>query len=286
MRAKATRLILHAAAQVRTGPMRAVPIPCRLPHGGWFLTYGDEIGVTVLSQAVGLGSFEAAEYRFVAQFVKSGMTCLDIGANQGIYTILLCRRAGSSGRVVAFEPIPFLTKRLHNNLMINRCPSYTIEQIAVGREEAMSEFHIALDGRESYSALGPSSDDRSTTLIVPVTTLDKYLEREYLKRVDFIKIDAEGAELHILEGGKHLLEEMRPTLLCEIADVRTRSFGYAAEMIYSFLEQRSYRWFEVDQRGLLRPSPKRESYEPDWANLVAVPEEKLADVSALRSPAP
>jgi FkbM family methyltransferase len=283
--ADAKRSLLHFVAVARTGVLARVPIPCRLPSGGWFITYGDEVGVSVLSQSLGLGTYELGEYRFVARFVRDGMVCLDIGANQGVYTVLLCRRSGASGSVIAFEPIPFLVKRLRLNLKINGCASFIIVPVALSNSEGLTNFYTATQGKEAYSSMLPPLVNATATVSkIAVTTLDGYLERTKIPKIDFVKIDAEGAELKILEGGKHLFEQVRPTVLCEVADVRTQSFGYPARMIYEFLEERAYKWFQPDTDGLLTSSHKREQYTPDWVNLVAVPEESLSEVATLLRP--
>jgi hypothetical protein len=118
-------------------------------------------------------------------------------------------------------------------------------------------------------------------LQVPVTTLDLYVDAAGLQGVDFIKIDAEGAELEILRGGDKLLVNARPVVMCEVADVRTQSYGYRARDIVQFLCDREYCWFKATARGGLSPAPNKRSYAPDWENLIAVPKERTSQLSSL-----
>jgi hypothetical protein len=110
---------------------------------------------------------------------------------------------------------------------------------------------------------------------VPVTTIDVYAGRNNIDKVDFIKIDVEGGELAVLKGGRNVLNKCRPIVMCELADTRTRQWGYLANEIYRFLADFVFLWFRLNPEGLLKPAQIKEKYDPDWENLIAVPREKL-----------
>jgi FkbM family methyltransferase len=276
------RAVLHACARMRAGPLSTVPVPCWLPCGGWFISYGDEMGQAVLSQFLRLSTYEPREYKLVCRLIKPGMTCIDVGANQGFYTVLLCRLSGPSGRVVAFEPIPHLRNRLRRNLQINSCSNGVIEPFAVSEGSGVSPFYISLQGKESYSGLRSATIEGKQDIIsVALVTLDAYAAEHELVTIDFLKLDAEGAELEILRGAEHVLTQTRPVIMCEIADVRTRGYGYPARHILHHLLDRSYVWFTPGDKGTLSPATLKQSYAPEWENLVAVPREKLPSMQGL-----
>jgi len=81
-------------------PILNFPIPWRLPYGCWFLIYPDEMGLNLLPFHRSY-SYEEGEWRFLSMFIKPGMVCFDISANQGFYTILLSRCVGTQGRIFA-----------------------------------------------------------------------------------------------------------------------------------------------------------------------------------------
>ena len=103
--------------------------------------------------------------------------------------------------------------------------------------------------------------------------LDNYIRKNDLSRVDFVKMDVEGAELAVLKGATEFLARRpRPVVFCEVQDMRTRPWGYPAREIVEFLRQRGFRWFVPSADGGLRPLPLDQT-EFD-GNFVAIPEER------------
>jgi hypothetical protein len=106
-----------------------------------------------------------------------------------------------------------------------------------------------------------------------VRRLDDVLAESAVTKVDFMKLDVEGAELSVLYGAMKVLHgESPPAILAEIQDSRTEPWGYAAKEIIQFLIRLDYRWFAIGAKGALLPiSCDQETYE---ANLVALPVER------------
>ena len=108
---------------------------------------------------------------------------------------------------------------------------------------------------------------------VQVFPVDDVLLELGISRVDFIKLDVEGAELSALKGTARLLRGVaRPAILVEVQDIRTQPWGYPSRAIVEYLTLASYRWFELNVDGSLRPTAHDlEHYD---ANLVALPRER------------
>jgi Methyltransferase FkbM domain len=113
-----------------------------------------------------------------------------------------------------------------------------------------------------------------------VRKLDDVLAERGIQHVDFIKLDAEGGELAILEGARKLLQTApRPAILAEVEDIRTRPWGYPAREIMQLLARWNYRWFALSETGSLYPaSPDDESYD---SNYVALPDERAEEFQRL-----
>ncbi len=252
---------------------RRLPVLTRLPWRGTVLAWNDVMGQHLRKH----DDFEQGEQAFLLQFLQPGMVVLDIGAHQGLYTLLASEKVGSSGQVFAFEPSPRELRRLRWNLLINRCRNVRVVPSAVGSHEGTAELFVCLGQETGCNSLRPPAVSEPVSKVqVPITTLDRYLERIGTNKVNFVKIDVEGAELEVLKGARRLLSDCRPLILCELADVRTEPWGYPSLEIYQFLAARGYRWFSITPEGRLQPCPRKEHFHE---NLIAVPEEKLGSVA-------
>lgn len=264
-----------AIARRWTRILGGVPFPLRLPWGHWWLVRNDKCGQAVLK-----GEFERAEVDFVGRCLRPGMTVLDIGAHHGFYTLLAAHKVGPAGRVIAFEPSPRERKFLMRHLRLNRCSNVIVEPYALGSSEAIGTLFVVQGPDTGCNSLRPpNSDVEGLCVGMPVRTccLDDVLAEKRVQFVDFVKLDAEGAELEILKGAGELLRTVpRPVVLVEVADIRTRPWGYDACEIMAFLAQRGYVWFRAVQDGRLEfIEPGQRGLE---VNFVAVPCERLADI--------
>jgi FkbM family methyltransferase len=221
------------------------------------------------------------ETRFVERLLRPGMTVIDAGAHHGLYTLLASKRVGRKGRVIAIEPSPRERERLGKHLRVNRCSNTELVPCALGEDPAEMDLYL-VDGFQDWcnSLRPPEVDEPIRTVRVSVRRLDDVLAELGVSKVDFIKLDVEGAELSVLHGAMKLLQrESRPAILAEVQDIRTLPWGYAAREIIQFLIRMDYRWFAIAAKGALLPiSCDQESYD---ANLVALPVERTEAFLAL-----
>jgi FkbM family methyltransferase len=256
---------------VRTFP--SVPVPVRLPFGSWWLARNDFVGAALFQ-----GGFENIECSFVNRFLAPGMTVLDIGSHHGFYTLLASRKVGPQGKVIAVEASPRERERLRQHLRINRCKNVTVESRALGEAKGMAELYLVSGGETGCNSLHqPSTSQPTERVPVCVESLDRVLEEHKINRVDFIKLDVEGAELSVLKGARDLLDRRpRPLILIEVQDIRTQPWGYPAREIVRYLTSLDYRWFRPIQDGKIEEIDS-EQLEYD-GNFVAVPNEDVTRV--------
>lgn len=255
------------------------PAPLRLPFGAWWLVRNDNTG-----QPLSKGMFEAAELAFVQRFLKPGMTVLDLGAHHGLYTLLASKCVGRDGKVIAFEPSPRERKALRLHLKLNRCKNVDVQELALGDKQTTADLHVVDDWAAGCNSLRPPDvAARTTPVPVSIVRLDDWLIEHRIERVDFIKLDVEGAELTTLKGAAKLLKRApRPAILAEVQDARTLPWGYPAKDIIEHLQSIGYRWFKSGLDGSLASLPPNQT-EFD-GNFIAVPEERTSQLMEL-SPA-
>jgi FkbM family methyltransferase len=152
-----------------------------------------------------LGLYEKEKSKHFAGNVERGDVVYDVGAHVGYYTMLAATRAGPSGHVWAFEPVPQNFAFLQQHLTLNQVTNATCLQTAVADRSGKRQFRMG--GTRSTGRLSSKGD-----LAVSTTSLDELRERELAPLPQLIKIDVEGAELDVLQGASHLLKHSHPKL--------------------------------------------------------------------------
>lgn len=260
-------------------PVLRVPLVTRY-EGGWLLAYPDEMGYGMFFKR----PFENGERRLFTRILAAGSvrTFLDVGANQGIYSLIAARHM-PGGRVIAFEPVEDEAAKLERNIRLNRYRNVTVERMAVGATEGEVAMFVALSGMGAYSSLRPPGKDVSAetmTVQVKAITLDTYVVEKRLSSLDLVKVDVEGGERDVLRGAEQVIRSHQPIFMIEVEDRRTMQWGYAAREIIDFLSDRGYRWCDIGSRGELYEHKMRERYS--WENLIAIPERALGAFGSLR----
>lgn len=154
--------------------------------------------------------------RFIEEEVSVGDVVLDIGANKGIVTYFLGKAAGTEGRVLAFEPQPEMEE-----LIGKVAKSFRLENVEVfplGLSDRDEETSLFRGEAGSTAVLESGRDWQKDEIKIKITTLDGFLEKQGIEHVDFIKCDVDGYELHVLNGGRKLLEECGPKVLVEVSE--------------------------------------------------------------------
>jgi len=140
---------------------------------------------------------------------------LDIGANTGIYSLLACA-ANSESRVIAFEPVPRIHRRLTENIRLNGWDSRCDARCeAVSDAEGIARFHVPFFGLPTSSSLDPNGfrGYAGHLIDVRVSRIDDVVPSS--QKVDLVKLDIEGFEDRALIGMKRILSEDRPDILVE-----------------------------------------------------------------------
>lgn len=219
-------------------------------------------GIAMLVDAVDLhatpytlldfGSYETVETNFLKSVFKEGETFIDIGANLGWYSLVLGRNCPGS-RIYAFEPIPTTVAVLEKNIRLNRLEN--IETLCMGmfNKEDELNFLFAPDvsGATSLKLTGQARGrSEIQNVMCKTTTLDAFCSsRDVVPSL--LKIDVEGAELMVIEGGEKVLEST-PIILIELLRKWSREFGYHPNDVFSLLAKYGYSAWVFSEDGRLQ----------------------------------
>ncbi|MEQ8249812.1 MAG: FkbM family methyltransferase [Oceanibaculum nanhaiense] len=188
------------------------------------------------------------ELAFLPALCPAGTVALDIGANTGLYTHWLLRRARL---VIAVEPIPGLGRLLTRRFAAAiRGSRLIVENCALGSTDGEATLYVP-EGMQALSALHPLDGVANVAKVtVPVHRLDS-LESIKTLHIGFMKIDVEGFESDVVEGGLELIRRDRPAILVE-AEERHRPGAVAAlrgllePLGYTGLFRMDGQWHPVD----------------------------------------
>ncbi|BAY33767.1 methyltransferase FkbM family protein [Nostoc carneum NIES-2107] len=190
---------------------------------------------SALGQALFIQSFETSEIEFVRQSLKKGDIFLDVGANGGLYTVIAAKQIGHTGHVYAFEPGLRELSLLRHNIAVNNLSNVTVIEKAVSNQKGKTQFAISHDGAmNSFKVTNHPQQKIKEWQTVEIISLDDFIQEFNVGKINFIKIDVEGAEHLVLEGAKNILSHHKMIILFEAAEINAASFGYS---VHNFLQE-------------------------------------------------
>lgn len=240
-------------------------ILCRILGNKKMFVLGDDLGFSPHMVMEGYWEYWLTEY--FALNIKRGDTVIDIGANLGYYTLLAGDLVCDSGRVIAVEPNPAVFRLLSKSVAHNGYDQRTTLHnfaLAADGETGTRNFFVPTNEPKNGMILDEGRNVAAYKNQGEVMSIDLgHLKIEDFERVDFIKIDVEGAELGILQSLRPLIEKFRPKIVCEVNFNR----GYGYEDIRSVLggtDSLKYLGFDGKVRPLTKQMVQEQDNAEDW----------------------
>ena len=178
----------------------------------------------------------------------------DIGANIGTFTSWLCKIFPDS-KIYCFEPQRLVYQMLCGNIAINNwenCYTYNMGMSDVNDIIPMTEPDYYSEQDFGTISLNDPKIDHRPKNFIEVITLDKFVQKFYINKIDFIKIDVEGMELSVLTGAEETLKKFRPAIFIEYSNYKQNTLEHIVEL----LGQENWRYFVYDNNVLVLPNSK------------------------------
>jgi FkbM family methyltransferase len=201
-----------------------------------------------------LGWMGRDERTLLRRLVRPGMQVVDVGANIGLYSLLLARLVEPGGSVLAFEPESNLFAVLHENCASNNATNITPLQCALGREKGLASFHRSAfnsgDNRLGNASLGHE---------VVEVRVERFDDLRPESRPDFVKIDVQGHEFAALSGMERALSaNPKVQVLFEFFPAGLRRAGTAPELLLAFFRDHAFELYETEGGRLKKSRSARE----------------------------
>lgn len=183
----------------------------------------------------GFNGEEWQSYEHLFALVSNDSYILDIGSNIG-FTVLNMAQLSSNGKVIGFEPDKLNYERCLNNINQNSFKNIKLYNIGLGSEELSTPMEV----RTEFNRGGNRVAVNGQGGIIQVKRLDDFFPLLGIPKVDVMKIDVEGYELHVLRGAEQTLRKFKPALFIELNDDNIRDQGGSAKELIEFLIQLGY----------------------------------------------
>ncbi len=179
-----------------------------------FKMYLDKEDVGISKELIDHGIREKPSVDYIKTILRPDMTVLDLGANIGYYALF---EANKVNYVHAIEPVKYNFNLLAKNIELNNYSNISAYQLAIGGNNGTTKIYTSK--RCNWATIVPEEQrfgkyiDRFNRFKkgveeVPIYTLDKFVEKYAIKQVDMLRMDVEGAEIDIIEGGLNTIESM------------------------------------------------------------------------------
>lgn len=216
------------------------------------------------------GEYEPWDVYHLSQWLCPNAVFLDVGANFGYYSIRLASMMHMIGHVYAFEPSRATFSRLCRNIALNRFgPVVTPMPVALSERKGFASLN-EFDGNSGATRI--SGQNKGET--IELDTLDCFCEANQITRVDIMKVDVEGSEVRVIEGGNATLSRYRPVMMVEFNSSALEEAGTSGIRLDGLLRGLGYQLFKAERERLIpfHLTPNM------IANVFCIPESRIVEI--------
>jgi len=210
-------------------------------------------------------SYEEYETEIVKKIIKKGETVVDVGANIGYFTLIFAKLVGKNGKVFAFEPDPSNLDLLKKNIETNGYKNVILVNKALSSKTGTTKLFLS-DINLGDHMIVDAKENRSSIEIDTITGDDYF--SGFMEKINFIKMDIQGAETDSIIGMSSLLGKMTDVkIMIEFAPKKLKNFGHNPIELLNILTENDFKLFEInDDKKKIIPTNSQvliKKYPPD-----------------------
>ena len=189
------------------------------------------------------GNFEPVETEIVKKEIKENDIVLDVGANIGYYSLIFAQLIGKSGKVYSFEPDPTNFEILKKNILVNKHENVILENKAVSNKEGNLKLYLSTENNGMHR-IYPSKWCKESIDINSIK-IDNYFNKN--QKIDFIKLDIEGAEYDALLGMESIIQNNENIVIfIEFVPTSLEEHGTNPEKVIDFFINHKFKIFKIN----------------------------------------
>lgn len=181
---------------------------------------------------------EPLEMSFFEHYLRATDVVVDVGANIGAWSLIAATKS-PQGTIIAFEPTPVANK-LRANLRLNNFTNVEVRSEVVSNKDGFEQFSIPKESEISHITTSKKGSRKLKAM-----TLDTLIAQHHqIKKIDFLKIDVEGAEMKVLQGARKLFAKQKIELVLFEFGKKAANFGYTFADMYTFFDSQKFDLYE------------------------------------------
>lgn len=187
--------------------------------------------------------YELNNINFINNYLSAGMTVIDIGAHIGLLSVVMAQKVKNKGRVFSFEPTPSTYALLTKTIAINGLAEIIQpNKMAVADKKGKTFFYVTNIEAHNSNSLADNKRDYGNEhkIDVDLVSVDEFAAEKGLSKIDFIKIDAEGAEYSVLKGCAATMNKDKPKIILALHPSSIINFGNSLGEIWDYLQSFGY----------------------------------------------
>ncbi|MFH1292185.1 MAG: FkbM family methyltransferase [bacterium] len=207
----------------------------------------------VVSGALMLGVYETFEALQIQKKLKPGMVAIDIGANIGYYTAMAAKSVGHSGKVFAFEPDPENFSFLKKTVALNQFQNVECNRIGISNSEGRGQLYLSPENMGDHRIYTSPAGRQS--IEIEMMSIDFFMKKNGLQRVDLIKMDIQGAEGLAIQGMRKVIaDNPHIKMFTEFWPQGIERTGLSPSSILRTIEEMGFKIFMINKKnGDLEP---------------------------------
>jgi FkbM family methyltransferase len=203
----------------------------------------------IVNTIIRQGQWEAVISGTMQACLRKGDIAVDIGANIGYYTVMMSKRVGGSGMVIAFEPVLTNFNLLQKNIQLNNINNVSTQNIALSDSAGFSEIYVWPEAVSSGSTLRKAAQANYKQPVI-LGRLDDFIKLPPGGRIRVVKIDVEGHECKVFKGMLGLLNKI-DYVISEINHTYLEEAGDDYREIFDIMAAHGFSNYYSDGAGVL-----------------------------------
>ena len=194
-----------------------------------------------------------AAHQSVQKELKNARVIFDVGANIG-YTSLYYASMNGTAQIFSFEPHPDIFIRAQENIALNQFRNINLINLGLGEKKEVLKLYEVNEHNPGMNRIIREEKDFAFKKI-NVDTLDQFVAEKNIEHLDLIKIDVEGFEYAVINGGKEAIQKHKPLLFIELDDNNLKENNSSALALVSLLCSLGYtKFYRTDNMSALSTS--------------------------------